>query len=307
MINFRYHVVSLTAVFLALAIGLVVGTAALNGPVADQLNNQVNALTKKNQQYRDQVSQLQTQAGKQEEFASETAALLLQDKLAGRRVLVVSMQSTSSMVDDMDKMLALAGAKVTGRVEIEDKFTDPNTNETLLDLANTVPVGLTNVPSNSNGVETASYLLASVLLDHSPALSADSQKTVITAFKEANLIVPTGDPTGTAEAVVFLAAQPYTDREGDAKNANVLMVASQFGKLGPEVVAADGAAGTGNVISAVRGDPTLQKQVSTVDNVATPDGRVAVGLALNERLVQNKVGHYGVAGGASSMVPKLAQ
>ena len=35
MINFRYHVVSLTAVFLALAIGLVVGTAALNGPVAD--------------------------------------------------------------------------------------------------------------------------------------------------------------------------------------------------------------------------------------------------------------------------------
>ena len=37
MINFRYHVVSLTAVFLALAIGLVVGTAALNGPVADSL------------------------------------------------------------------------------------------------------------------------------------------------------------------------------------------------------------------------------------------------------------------------------
>jgi len=34
VINFRYHVVSLTAVFLALAIGLVVGTAALNGPVA---------------------------------------------------------------------------------------------------------------------------------------------------------------------------------------------------------------------------------------------------------------------------------
>ena len=37
MINFRYHVVSLTAVVLALAIGLVVGTAALNGPVVDTL------------------------------------------------------------------------------------------------------------------------------------------------------------------------------------------------------------------------------------------------------------------------------
>ena len=45
MINFRYHVVSLTAVFLALAIGLVVGTAALNGPAADALNDQVDALS----------------------------------------------------------------------------------------------------------------------------------------------------------------------------------------------------------------------------------------------------------------------
>ena len=37
MINFRYHVVSLAAVFLALAIGLVVGTAAANGPIADTM------------------------------------------------------------------------------------------------------------------------------------------------------------------------------------------------------------------------------------------------------------------------------
>ncbi len=46
VINFRYHVVSLTAVFLALAIGLVVGTAALNGPVADSLNDQVNGISR---------------------------------------------------------------------------------------------------------------------------------------------------------------------------------------------------------------------------------------------------------------------
>ena len=57
MINFRYHVVSLTAVFLALAIGLVVGTAALNGPVADSLEDQVNALSKDNSNLRDQVNQ----------------------------------------------------------------------------------------------------------------------------------------------------------------------------------------------------------------------------------------------------------
>lgn len=55
MINFRYHVVSLTAVFLALAIGLVVGTAALNGPVAENLKSQITALNKDNSNKRDQI------------------------------------------------------------------------------------------------------------------------------------------------------------------------------------------------------------------------------------------------------------
>jgi len=45
VINFRYHVVSLAAVFLALAIGLVVGTSSANGPLTENLNEQVNTLT----------------------------------------------------------------------------------------------------------------------------------------------------------------------------------------------------------------------------------------------------------------------
>jgi hypothetical protein len=77
-----------------------------------------------------------------------------------------------------------------------------------------------------------------------------------------------------------------------------------FGKDHPIVVAASGAGGAGNVISAVRGDPKLSKTVGTVDNVTTPDGQVAVPLALAEFLTTNRPGHYGVAGGASAMLPK---
>ena len=307
MINFRYHVVSLTAVFLALAIGLVVGTAALNGPAVDTLKSKVNSLTSTNQQYRDQVNQLEADAGKQEQFANASAPILLQDKLAGRRVLVVSMAGASQYVDDAVKMLALSGAKLTGKIEIEDRFTDPAYNENLLDLAGTtVPAGLTNVPTNSDGAETASYVLASVLLDANPPLPADSLRTVVAAYKEAGFIAVTGQPTGTAEAVMLLAAPPYTDPHADARNKNVVTMVGQFARIRPEVVAANGAAGNNNVISAVRGDPTLQKSVSTVDNLATPQGRVAVVLAVNELLLLNRTGHYGLAGGASAMLPKLA-
>jgi hypothetical protein len=311
VINFRYHVVSLTAVFLALAIGLVVGTAALNGPVADSLNNRVNALTKQNQAYREQVSQLESEAGKQEQFANESAQFMLQNKLAGQRVLVLAMQQTKSSVDGVVHMLNLAGAKVTGQVEIEDKFTDPASNETLLDLAHSTPLpaSITNTPLNSNGVETSSFLLASVLLDHNPAITPDAMKTVITAYKEANFIVPTGDLAGPAQAVVFVAAPPYTDREAGNKNTNVVTIADQFDKVGqfskvPTVVAASRAAGAGNLVAAVRNDPAMSKTVSTVDNVDTPDGQIAAALALVEQLLTKKAGHYGLAGGATSMLPK---
>jgi Copper transport outer membrane protein, MctB len=304
VINFRYHVVSLTAVFLALAIGLVVGTAALNGPFVDALSNQVSSLTKQRQGDRDRITQLENEANKKEQFAQEAAPIMLANKLAGRKVLLLSMQQSGSSVAGVLRMLQLAGAQVTGQVEIEDKFTDPTRKENLLDVANsTLPTGVTNIPLNSNGVETSSYLLASVLVTHNPAIPDTAARTVLTAYKEANFIIPTGDLT-PADAVVLVAAQPYTDRDADVKNAAVVTMAEQFRKAGPIVVAAGGAAGAGNVIGAVRGDPALSKSIATVDNANTPAGQVVVPLALAELITSNRPGHYGVAGGASAMLPK---
>ncbi|HEX6501069.1 MAG TPA: copper transporter [Micromonosporaceae bacterium] len=306
MINFRYHVVSLTAVFLALAIGLVVGTAALNGPLADSLNDRVNALSQQNQQYREQVGHLEQDVNQKEQFATAAAPYMLQGKLTGRRVLLLSLPSASKYVDGVRDMLTTAGAKVTGQVEVEDKFTDPASNETLLDLAHTsLPPGV-NPPTNSDGVETSSALLAAALLDHSPALAADASKAVLTAYREERFITVTGDVTGPAEAVVLLVGAPYTDREAQKKNAAVVTMADQFDQAGPIVVGSDSAAGTDNVVAALRDDPTLSKTVSTVDNISTVQGRVVVPLVCAEQL-RGKAGAYGVGAGATALMPKLTQ
>jgi hypothetical protein len=306
VINFRYHVVSLTAVFLALAIGLVVGTAALNGPAADVLNEKVNALSQQNQQYREQVSQLEAQAGKNEQFATDAAPTILGGKLVGRKIVVVSMPSTDSLVADTVTMLSMAGATVSGRLVLEDKFTDPANNANLLELANnTLPLGVSNVPLNSNGSETASYLLASVLLDR--AVSADALHLLLNTYQQDNYLHYDTMPTGSGDAVLFLAAQPYIDREADQKNAALLTIATEFDAVGGEVVAATGVAGSGNIIKALRGDPTLSKSISTVDNANTPEGRIAAALSLADLLTADRVGHYGVAAGSSSMLPTLSR
>lgn len=308
MINFRYHVVSLTAVFLALAIGLVMGTAALNGPAVDELKNNVNALSGQNQAYRNQINLLEADAGKQEQFATQIAPMVLAGKLADRRVLLVSMAATDSYVSDLQQMLVQAGAKVTGPVQIDDSLTDPTNSARLLDLAHrTAPASLANLPANSNGVETASYLLASVLVDHPPLITAETMRTVLKAYSDSQFIsLPDSVITTPAEAIVLVAAQPYTDKNGDGKNASMLTIADQFDKVAPLVVTANGAAGTGNIIAALRSDPTLSKTISTVDNVATPQGQTAAVLALVEQLVAHKAGHYGAGAGATALVPNPA-
>jgi hypothetical protein len=308
VINFRYHVVSLTAVFLALAIGLVVGTAALNGPAADALNDQVNALRKQNEQYRDQVNHLISDANRQEDFAKEAGPIMLGDRLVGRRVLILAMSSATKYVQPVMDLLQSAGVKVTGRIEVEDKFTDPANNEQLLDLAHLArPPTVADLPSNSNGVETSTGLLAAVLLDRTPSVAPDATRSVLKAYTSGNFLIQTGDVTGPAESVVVLAGAPYVDREAGKKNAAVVTLIAQLDKVAAVVVGIDGVGGDGNAVSALRGDPALSKTVSTVDNVSTPQGRVVIGLALIEQLDGGgKAGHYGMGAGASSLMPKLA-
>ena len=45
MIDFRYHLVSIIGIFLALAVGIVLGTTALNGPVLDDLRGRIDDLS----------------------------------------------------------------------------------------------------------------------------------------------------------------------------------------------------------------------------------------------------------------------
>jgi hypothetical protein len=313
VINFRYHVVSLTAVFLALAIGLVVGTAALNGPVADSLKENVNALRKDNQQMRQSVNSMQKELDLEEDFAAEMSQVVLPGKLSGRRVLVVSLPSGKEHTEGVLKMLELAGANVTGRIELQDKFLNPDSNNNLLELAvtaarpNSAPTS--GLPGNGHGVETSSALLASVLLDRpqgTPAVSDADRKAVLSAYSTSGYLTAAEKVTGAAEAVVLVTGQPYVDKDSAKKDESVVKVAEQFDRSGAIVVGGNGAGG-GNVVAVVRGDPVLSQTISTVDNANSTQGQLVTALALVQQLTEKKAGQYGVGDNAAALLPKLPQ
>ncbi|MDG4780698.1 copper transporter [Micromonospora sp. WMMD961] len=313
MINFRYHVVSLTAVFLALAIGLVVGTAALNGPVADSLEGQVTGLRKDNQNWRQQVNNMEKQLALEEDFAEEISQVILPGTLTGRRVLVLTLPNGRDHTEGVLKKLQQAGATLTGRVELQDKFINPDNNTNLLELAVTAArptAQTTGLPGNGHGVETSSALLASVLLDRAqgvaPVSDAD-RRAVLAAYNNAGYLTTDNNKvTGSAEAVVVVSGQPYVDKDSEKRDESVVKIAEQFDRTGSIVVAGKGSVG-GNLVAVVRGDPVLAQTISTVDNANTVQGQLVTSLALVEQLTEKKAGQYGVGDNAPSLLPRLPQ
>lgn len=325
MINFRYHVVSLTAVFLSLAVGLVLGSTVLNGPMLDALNSQVTTLGQANQQLREQVSFLEGEAEREEAFATEAASLLLDGSLTGRRVTVVVLPEAGDYASGLTETLELTGAQINGTVRLTDRFAQPaHRLSQLLDLAhNALPpsVDADDLPANSDGVETSAALLARVLLDlpgedddgtvepdpggpeASPGGVPEQERAaVLSAYANEEYLEFDEVPAAPAEVLMVVGALPFTDNDAAEKNEAMLTTVEQFSAVGPVVVAAAGPSGNGNVVGEIRSDPELTDVISTVDNVSTPQGRVATGLVVARHLA-GEVGHYGDGDGADALLP----
>ena len=304
MINFRYHVVSVAAVFLAMALGVMVGTTAVNGPFADGLASRVEKMGKENQKLREDLDHARDEAQQQERFATETLPWTIGNRLNGKRVLIITATDANQEYVQrvVEALRTVGGATITGRVSVQKRFVDPASREELLDLVdNNTPSTVTGLPANSNGVETAAALLAAVLVDHNPEVGESDRTMTLNTFLGSYVVGSAVKQP--AEAILVLAGDPYNEKGGGKLNAGLKTIVEQFDRAGPIVVAAESTAGDGNLVGAVRDDSILSKPVSTVDNAGTPWGRTAILLALADQLENKPAGHYGVSG-ENGLVPK---
>lgn len=309
MIDFRYHIVSLTAVFLALAVGVVLGTTALKGPILADLRSQVSRLADDNRALRQDVRTLKDDASKQDSFAEEVAPALLAGRLTGKSVTVVSgpggdTQDRDAIVADLTR----SGAKVMSRVRLAKDFTDPKRSAELKALVSQLlPAGV-QIPESADGAAQAGRLLAAVLTSGGTKtpVGAASRQSVISGFQGLNLLAVDGEITEVADLAVIVTGPPNTGAEDKTRNSALLEFVKEFDTQAKKTVL--GAAttdGDGNVVAAVRGDDNVAKSLSTVDDIADPAGRIAVVLALAAESGGRSSGQYGIGDGATGRLPPL--
>jgi hypothetical protein len=131
MINIRYHVYSLVAVFLALAIGVAAGSTVVQRSVVDNLRStqgriekNLDELEAKNAELQDRASALEGRAGT---LTEQGPAAFLTGTLPGAPVMVVRTQGTSG--DALGKVregLKVAGADTLSDVELKPSLADPD-------------------------------------------------------------------------------------------------------------------------------------------------------------------------------------
>ena len=317
MVDFRYHLVSIIAVFLALAVGIVVGTAALNGPIQDGLRRSIQEQAQDKRALESEVRELQGQVAASDDFATVLGPQLVEGALVDERVLLVTTPRTpGDLAERLRPLLADAGAAVTGTLEVRPALGEPAQRQLLEDLvAQVVPAGV-ELP-DGEPVERAAAELAAALATgpgNEPVDTGEAQ-AVVAAFEEADLVSFRPEPgaeDGLASATLVLVLAPATagtatGSEQEQQVEALLSLASAFDERSRGAVVAGPAssAAEGGLVSAARASSTVSSDVSTVDNADRGIGRIAVVRALAEQAAEG-VGQYGAAPGASAPLPEAA-
>lgn len=309
MINFRYHLVSLTAVFLALTVGLILGTAALNGPAIEAFESNIQSLRDSNEQLRDQVAQMDEDLKDEQAFAEAVAPSYLAGQLTAKNVLVIALPGADTAnVDGAVEMLGYAGATVSGRISILDEYFDPANADQLGDLAETTTPDTVTTPVTYDGVTAMSYVLAAVTTGEAAgatvAVTPGDITTVTTGLTELGMLTVETAPTGVADGVIILAGPGSTDSDAADRNAGMVAFTNEFAADDPTVYAATTDTGDGNPIKTIRTEDA--ETVATVDNVAVTQGQIAAVAALADFVNSNTVNHLGTGEGASDLLPAAA-
>jgi hypothetical protein len=309
VINFRYHLVSLTAVFLALTVGLILGTAALNGPAIEAFESNIQSLRDSNEQLREQAAQMEKDLEEDQAFANAVAPSYLADQLAAKHVLVVALPGAESeYVDGTIEMLGYAGATVSGRISVLDDFFDPANTGKLGDLVETTTPDTVTTPVTYDGATAMSYVLAAVTTGKAAgapvAITAGDITTVTTGLTDLGMLTVETTPTGVADGVIILAGSGFVDSDAADRNAGMVAFTNAYAADGLTVYAASTDTGDGNPIKTLLAEHA--ETVATVDNVAITQGQIAAVAALADFVNTGTVNHLGTGEGASDLLPGAA-
>jgi hypothetical protein len=304
MVTFRFYLVSLVAVFLALAMGVVVGSTLIDRAIVDRLDRSVESVSDRLDRQRDENAELREELQQLRDYADGTAASVVDGALDGGAVAVVAERGVNAeVVESAVAMLQQAEGTAPGILWLEPSWAlaEEGDRTRLAEVLDVPETGPGRLRDRAWGRLVTALQGGSVQGD---PLQDLAEGGFVTYQDVGEVESGVGVLAGAGEQVVLVSG-PGSQLAPEL----TLSLGQGLVQAGvPSVVAEawdeqeDGPA-RGTVAGLVRDQDELADAVSTVDDLDLVQGRVAATLALAD--LRNGVrGHYGYGSDADRPLPE---
>jgi hypothetical protein len=311
VIDFRYHLVSIVSIFLALAVGIVLGAGPLKEDLGNTLTSEVRSLRTDKASLRAELDAAQKGNQGRDEFTAASNKSLLPNRLTGTTVAVVVLPGApGSLVKSTTEALTLAGGTIGSQVTVLDSWVDPQKSTFRSTLGQQL-AGQVGVPVDQNDGNVLDAVLARSILTK-PGAPPSSAMAALEGLRTGDLIRFTPDQIVPATVAVVVSA-PVGGSDSGVRETQAKALANLSGELdqaGSGAIAVEATAKTGasdvtSVVSTIRADGDLAKELSTLDDADIPMGQASIVFGLLEQEA-GKAGHYGFGGDTTAFYPQLA-
>ena len=310
MISFRYHIVSIVSVFLALAVGVALGGGPLKGEVDNTLVQQVQADRKTKAALQAEISSLKSGNDFQDSFAATVGPGLVADQLKGRVVsLVVLPGADQADVSGLTRLVGQAGGTVGGTLRAGNGLVDVGNKQLVDQLGSQLMDGTSgvSVSQSASGYERIGALIARAIgtEDNGGARVDNSANSILAGLSTAGLMSAEGNFNRRGSLVLFVAGSGSGSAEQKQGSNTIVTTLAQAVDANTDGVVVAGpleSAHAGGLVKAIRDDVTASRDVSTVDALGHTAGQVVTVLALAGQ-ANGKTGQYGAVDAANGAMP----
>ncbi|HXF31117.1 MAG TPA: copper transporter [Solirubrobacterales bacterium] len=278
----RYHATSLIAVFLALAVGILIGAEFGGDALTETRKNLENSLVGNLQDARSRVEDLNGELGQAEEFDEKVYPVLTRDRLQGKRIALVAFGSLPGEITSaVEGALGPTGAKLVGVGVVREPV---DTGGLAEELANTRFSELATEPEQMNELGTG--------VGRQIVIGGTLPEVV-----RGGLFTHASGEFGALDGVIVVRTQPEGMGPVQRSTANALETSMLKGIAATKVptVGVESTTTEPSSISFFQSN-----DLSSVDDVDTTAGEVALVYALF-----GEEGSFGVKSSADRLLPNL--
>lgn len=302
MISLRYHVITIVSVFLALAIGTLVGGAFVQPVLQRELEERTEELQALNGELREQIDEVRAQLQATNAFAEAAMPYLTENRLIGQSAVVIAQEGVEdAVIGETQRALQGAGATVVAVISARNQLAteDVAARDRLIQA-----VGATG-PTGEELLPEVALVLAGRLADGDAGLEPESD--VLSRLLSEGFLAPVGSGLSEAtleeigsdgQVVVVLGGGPSESPPLMPEDFLVPLV-EELAELGRQVAAGESATTAVGFVGEVAGTDGIV----TVDDLDLTVGGAALVLGLDRLLLTGQGGAYGLKDGAQPLPP----